>query len=289
METFLKNITIKFLLLSLLVATMIISGCSKGDKESSMVTIKGSDTMVHLVSSWAEKFMEKNPDIDISVTGGGSGTGIAAMLNNNTDIAASSRSVKKKEIKLAKKKEINLVSTVVAKDGIAVIVNKANKISALPIELLGLIFTGDVTNWDNVGGESKEITVLSRESNSGTYVFFQKLVLRRDDYAKGALLMPSSSSLTQIVNDNENAIGYVGLGFADNAGENVKTLSIVTSKGNIAPTEETIKSGAYPIARPLFFFVNGEPTGNVKKFIDYCLSAEGQKIVSEIGYVPIAE
>lgn len=285
-----NKLTINLLLISISVGSVIISGCSKrNDSGSSMVTIKGSDTMVHLVSSWAEKYMALNPDAEISVTGGGSGTGIAAILNNTTDIAASSRSIKEKESTLAESKGIGFTRTVIAKDGIAVIVNIANEISALSLESLRLIFTGEVTNWKQVGGADKEIVVLSRESNSGTHVFFQKLVLRKDDYTQGALLMPSSSSLTQTVNDNENAIGYVGLGYADNAGDNVKTLSIITPDGNVIPSEETVKSGEYPIARPLLFYVNANANGKVKAFIDYCLSEEGQKIVSEIGYVPIAD
>ena len=282
--------TFNLLIISLLVGSVFISGCSKREKGAgSMVTIKGSDTMVHLVSSWAEDFMNLNPEMEISVTGGGSGTGIAAILNNTTDIAASSRSIKSKESKLAESKGIDLIRTVVAKDGIAVVVNSSNEIMSLTLGQLRSIFTGAVTNWKEVGGADREIVILSRESNSGTYVFFQKLVLKKDDYATDALMMPSSSSLTQTVNDNADAIGYVGLGFADHAGENVRTLSIETSDGSVVPSEETVKSGEYPIARPLLFYVNGEATGNVKTFIDYCLSEEGQKIVSEIGYVPIVE
>ena len=284
-----KKLVINLLLTSLLGGSIIISGCSKeGDTDKTKVTIKGSKLMVRLVSSWAEKYMEKNSHIEISVTGGGSGTGIEALLNNTTDIAASSRSIRKKETAFAKTKGINLVRRVVAKDGIAVIVNKANKISSIPLELLSLIYTGDITNWANVGGSNKEIAVLSREKNSDRYIFFQKFKLRRDDYAKGAKFI-STSSLTQTVNDNENAIGYVGFRYVADAGENVKTLSIKTPRGDVVPSEETVKSGKYLIAQPLLFYVNGEAAGNVKAFIDFCLSAEGQKIVSEIGFVPIAE
>ena len=284
-----KKLISNLLLTSLLGGSIIISGCSKdGDPDKNKVTIKGSDTMARLVSSWAERYMEKNSRIEISVTGGGSGTGIEALLNNTTDIAASSRSIRKKETASALKKKIKLVSTVVAKDGIAVIVNKANKISSIPLELLSLIYTGDITNWSNVGGSDKKIDVLSRGLNSDIYIFFQKYILRKDDYAKGTLFGPTSF-LAQTVNDNENAIGYVELRYVDDSGENVKTLAIKTSKGNVFPSEETVKSGEYPIALPLLFYVNGEAAGNVKAFIDFCLSAEGQKIVSEIGFVPIAE
>jgi len=253
------------------------------------LTLKGSDTMVHLGSSWAESFMKQNPDIDMSVTGGGSGTGIAALLNGNADICMASRSIKAKEIKLAQKKGINPNEIVVARDGIAVVVNPENPADKLTIEQIGKIYTGQITNWNQVGGPDKDIIILSRESSSGTYVFFQEHVLKKQDYTPGARLMPATSAIIQSVETDKWSIGYVGLGYAVEAGDKVKTLAVSDGGDYIQPSEVTVKSGEYSISRPLHLYTDGEPTGNVKKFIDFCLSSEGQKIVRETGYIAVSE
>lgn len=277
-------------LLLILTFSVFIAGCSKRDKNLNTVTIKGSDTMVHLVSTWAEAFMTANPEMQVSVTGGGSGTGIAALLNGTTDIAASSRDIKVKEIDLAKSKGLDIFQTPVALDGIAVVVNSANTVSELSLLQLKGIFTGETTNWSEVGGSDGKIVILSRESNSGTFVFFQEFVLEKQDFSASSLLMPSSSSIIQGVADGETAIGYVGLGFATHAGENVKTLMVKIGDSGVAvrPSVDTVMDGSYPIARNLFFFVDGEPIGAVKTFSDYILSEAGQQVVKEIGYVPIS-
>lgn len=253
------------------------------------VTIKGSDTMVHLVSTWAEDFMDSHEGTDISVTGGGSGTGIAAMLNGTTDICAASRQMKKQEIELAEQKKITPVRYVVARDGIAVVVNPKNPVSTLTIEQLGKIFTGAYTNWTQVGGPDKPIIVLSRESSSGTYVFFQEHVLGKKDYTTNARLMPATSAIIQAVGEDAWAIGYVGLGYAVEAGDKVKMLAVKADAEAppVVPSEETVISGEYSIARPLQLYTNGEATGTIKEFIDFCLSPVGQKIVRETGYVPV--
>jgi phosphate transport system substrate-binding protein len=253
------------------------------------ITIKGSDTMVHLVSTWAEDFMDNHEGIDISVTGGGSGTGIAAMLNGTTDICAASRQMKEQEIALAEQKNITPVRYIVARDGIAVVVNPKNPVSALTIEQLGKIFTGAYTNWNQVGGPDKPIIVLSRESSSGTYVFFQERVLGKKDYTTSARLMPATSAIIQSVGDDAWAVGYVGLGYAVEAGDRVKMLAVKADEKSpaVVPSEKTVVSGEYPIARPLQLYTNGEATGTIKEFIDYCLSPSGQKVVRETGYVPV--
>ena len=264
--------------------------CSKQKKsESRYVTIKGSDTMLHLASNWAEHLMEVNPQIDISVTGGGSGTGFAALLNGTTDICIASRKIKTKELDQAKGLGIEIKEFVVARDGIAIVVNKENPIDDLSIEQIGAIYTGVFTNWNQVGGPDKEIIVLSRESSSGTYVFFQKRVMNKKDYTPNALLMPSTSAIIQSVKQDKWAIGYVGLGYAMSASDQIKMLSVY--EGNqinpIAPSVAAVKSGEYVVARPLNIYTNGEPQGLVKTIIDFCLSEEGQKIVGETGYVPV--
>ena len=279
------------MLLATLLLPLVISGCSKSDNETEIqyITIKGSDTMVHLVSIWAEEFMNANSDFEISVTGGGSGTGIAALLNGTTDICAASRKIKDKEIKLAGEKGITPSEIVVARDGIAVVVNPSNPVSELTVEKIGKIFTGATTSWDMIGGNPEPIEVLSRESSSGTYVFFQDKVLNRKDYSQKAKLMPATSAIVQSVSSNENAIGYVGLGYAIAAKGKIKMLSVKADDSSpaVKPSAKTVMAGDYVIARPLQFYTNGTPSPAVKKFLDYCKSPQGQKIVSETGYVTV--
>ncbi len=281
---------IKLLALSLLVASSF-SACSKADKnnqEKKTLSIKGSDTMVHLASTWAEKYMSAHPGMQISVTGGGSGTGIAALLNGTTDLCAASRKIKKKEIKIASEKGILPVEHVVGLDGIAVIINPANPINELTLEQLRLIFTGQLENWEKVGGKKENVLILSRESNSGTYVFFQKKVLNKEDYSPKARLMPASSSVVQTVSADVNSIGYVGLAYALEAGDKVKILNVKNDDNSpaIAPSQSTVKDGSYSVARPLHFYTKGDPQGLIKSFLDFTLSTTGQAIVKEVGYVP---
>ena len=270
-----------------------IPGCSKrGDQaesEERYITIKGSDTMVHLVSSWAEIFMQENPGTEVSVTGGGSGTGIAALLNGTTDICAASRKIKNNELMLAIQKNIHPNEIIVARDGIVVVVNPDNPIGELTIEQLGKIFTGDCPRWSDVGGPDEEILVLSRESSSGTYVFFQEMVLKKQDYLQDAKLLPATSAIIQSASTDKWAIGYAGLGYALAATDKVKIIAVKADDKSAAviPSEQTVKSGQYPIARPLYIYLDGEPDGTIKKFIDFCLSSEGQSIVTETGYIAI--
>jgi len=285
----------KITLTSLLVAVTLTatSGCARrGDLtegEKRFITVKGSDTMVHLVSNWAENFMQKNPDIEVSVTGGGSGTGIAALLNGTTDICAASRKIKNKELMLAIEKNIHPNEIVVAKDGIAVVVNPQNPINDLTLEQLANIFTGKSTRWSDVGGPNEDIMLLSRESSSGTYVFFQEMVLKKQDYMADAMLMPATSTIIQSVSTDRWAIGYVGLGYALAAKDKVKILAVKADENLPAtvPSEQTVKSGQYIIARPLYLYLNGQPKGTLKEFIDFCLSDEGQAIVQKTGYVTV--
>ncbi len=273
-------------LLGIMLAVLFVAGpVAAGD----YLTLKGSDTMVHLGSTWAEQFMNNNTDLDVSVTGGGSGTGIAALLNGTTDICMASRSIKAKEIKLAEKKGLSPNKIVVARDGIAVVINPKNPINQLTMEQIGKIYTGQITNWNQVGGSDEKIIILSRESSSGTYVFFQEHVLNKQDYTPRARLMPATSSIIQTVQADEWAIGYVGLGYAVEAGDRVKTLAVSDGGEFIKPSEATVKSGDYSISRPLHLYTNGQPTGKIKQFVDFCLSAKGQKIVRETGYIAVSE
>lgn len=282
-----------------MIAVIAVSGCSregsKGTGEAGTVSgsiqIKGSDTMVNLGQAWAEKFMEVNQSASVAITGGGSGTGIASLLNGTTDIAECSRSMKDKEKDQAHEAGIDPVEHIVAFDGIAVVVNPSNPISELTVEQLADIFTGRVTNWSELGGEDQEIVVLSREVNSGTHVYFKEHVLNggndkgAEEYVSSALLMSSSQAIADEVSGNVKAIGYYGMGYISPAQKALK----VSSNGNpgTLPSNETVLSGDYPISRPLFMYTNGEPTGLVKEFMDFVYSAEGQKIVAALDFVPL--
>ena len=273
-----------------MVATCSLAACSgKKGNEVTVVTVKGSDTMVHLVSMWAEAFMKSHPDVEVSTTGGGSGTGIAALINGTTDICASSRDIKDTERAQAEQKGITPVETMVARDGIAIVVNPRNPVQELSLDQLRKIYTGVYTRWSQVGGPNEPITVLSRESSSGTYVFFQEHVLNKEDFAQTVRLMPATSAIIQSVVFDRWSIGYVGIGYAHEAGPQVKILGVKATEAGAAvmPTEAAVHSGEYSIARPLFFYTNGAPTGAAKQFVDFCLGPDGQKIVRETGYVPV--
>ena len=253
------------------------------------LTIKGSDTMVHLASEWAETFMNDYPEINVSVTGGGSGTGIAALINGTTDICIASREIKENERTLAEQKGITPVEIPVAQDAIVVIVNPDNPVSELTIKQIKEIFSGAVSNWNQIGGPDRPIFVLSRESSSGTYVFFQERVLSKADYTYRARLMPGTSAVVQNVSADIWSVGYVGLGYALEAINHIKIILVKIDEKSppVIPSEESVKKAEYPIARLLYFYTNGNPQGLVKKFIEFCLSNKGQKIVSQTGYVKL--
>jgi len=260
--------------------------------KNNSIQIKGSDTMVNLGQAWAEKYMQENPGDFVAVTGGGSGTGIAALISSTCDIAECSRSMKKEEIKMAQDKGVNPLEHTVALDGIAVVVNPSNPVGNLTTEQLRGIFMGTIKNWKEVGGEDKKIVILSREVNSGTHVFFKEHVLRRgkekgpEEFAPDALLMPSSQAIADEVANNSNAIGYYGMGYIS---LKQKTIAVAKDEksGYIPPTLENVINGKYPISRPLYLYTNGEPKGLVKKLLDFCFSKEGQDIVAKIDFVPI--
>lgn len=261
-------------------------------KYKNSIQIKGSDTMVNLAQAWAEKYMEKNPSDFVAVTGGGSGTGISSLISGTCDIACASRTIKEKEVALAKQKGINPFEIKVGLDGLAVVVNPKNPVNKLTIDQLAQIFTGTITNWKELGGEDKKIVILSREVNSGTHVYFKEHVLRKNDpnskeeFAPHVLLLPSSQAIADEVAGNSAAIGYYGMGYIS-----AKQKAVLVARNEnseyIAPTIENVVNGKYPISRPLFFYTNGEPQGLVKKFIDFVLSKEGQDIVLAMDFVPI--
>jgi len=278
---------IAFIAMVCLLIAMLCSFASGGEKKS--ITIKGSDTMVHLVSNWAEAFMKADPNVEVAVTGGGSGTGIAALINGTTEICASSRDMKEKEKQQAKEKGVEVKEVVVARDGIAVVVNPKNPIKELDMQQIAQIYTGAYTKWNQAGGNDKEILVFSRESSSGTYAFFQEHVLKNKDYTQKAKLMPATSAIIESVSTDEEAIGYVGLGYAVAAGKKVKIIGVKADANSpvVMPSDETVTSGQYSISRPLYLYVPAKTAAEVASFVDFCLSDAGQAIVKKDGYVTV--
>jgi len=261
-------------------------------KDKNAIQIKGSDTMVNLGQAWAEKYMEASPLEFVAVTGGGSGTGLSSLISGTCDIAMSSRNIKDKEISLAEGKGINPYEIKVALDGLAVVVHPKNPVSTLTLDQLAQIFTGRVTNWKQVGGEDKKIVILSREVNSGTHVYFKEHVLRKGDpnskeeFAPGALLLSSSQAIADEVAGNPSAIGYYGMGYLSSKQKPIHVAKDEKSEYE-APSIENVVNGKYPISRPLFLYTNREPQGLVKKFVDFCLSKQGQEIVLKTDFVPV--
>jgi phosphate transport system substrate-binding protein len=279
--------------------TLVSSGCARPDRyqgslkrsgnAGKLITVKGSDTMVDLTSNWAEVFMEQHPKLSVSVTGGGSGTGFAALINQTTDIAASSRDIEPKEVQYAEKKGVKPVAHLVGKDGLAIVVNRDNPVNALTMAQLKDIFTGNVTNWSQVGGPDRKILVYSRESSSGTYVFFKEHVLKKKDFVETARLMPASTTIVEATASDLGGIGYVGLGYSEKAGGRIKILKVKADKAApaVAPSEQTITDGSYPIARPLYLYTDQDPRPNARLFLAFTVSPKGQAIVRQTGYVPV--
>jgi phosphate transport system substrate-binding protein len=253
---------------------------------------KGSDTMVNLALAWAERYQDLRQDVRISVTGGGSGTGIAALLNNTVDLANASRQIKNEEIDKARANGTEPIEFVVARDAIAVIVHPDNPVNALTLEQLSDIYSGKISNWNEVGGEDRPIVRLSRETNSGTHVYFLEVVLRLGQsdnktlFAQNTLLLPSSEGIIHEVRQNPNAIGYDGLGYVPH---DLKVLAVadVNSSVYVRPSIETVNTGTYPIARDLYIYTAGQPTGVVKEYLDWLFSEEAQTIVADLGFVPV--
>jgi len=268
---------------------VLLNGCGSSRKA---IQIKGSDTMVNLAQAWAEAFMKDNPTLSVAITGGGSGTGIAALISGSTDIAQASRNMEPKEIEMAQKKGVNPKEIHVANDGITIVVNPSNPVDKLNIKQLSDIYTGKITNWSEVGGPDKKIVALSRERNSGTHVFFLEHVVKlgnsksENEFSPSILMMPSSQAIVEEVSSNSQAIGYVGLGYLTNK---EKSLAIAKDEKSayVEPTVKSVTSKQYPISRSLLFYTNGEPTEKIKPFIDFVLSPAGQAIVLKMDFVPL--
>jgi len=251
-----------------------------------VITVKGSDTMVILAQRWAEKYMAQHPGVTVQVTGGGSGTGIAALINGTTDICNSSRPMKPSEREKLKIRYASLgVEIKSAKDGLSVYLNDVNTIHELTIEQIKNIYTGKITNWKDVGGKDSKIIVYGRENSSGTYVYFKDNVLGGDDYTSSMQSLPGTAAVVNAVAKDKNAIGFGGAAYA----KGIKYAAVKKDANSKAylPTAENIKSGDYPISRFLYLYTKNRPTGELKDYIDWILSAEGQSVVTQVGYFPI--
>ncbi len=273
----------------------VLAGCGRKPaqpetpaQEGGFFQIKGSDSEVNVVQALVEAFAEVNDAAEFAVTGGGSGAGIAALLGDQTDIANSSRPLKEEEIAQAKANGITPVPIVFALDGLAVIVHDANPVDNLTLEQVGKIFAGEVTNWQELGGPDRAITLYGRQSNSGTYVFFRDRVLGRD-YSQGKLNLPGNAQIVEAVRADESGIGYAAIGFVrDAAGIRAVSLAETGDSVFINPLDdEKVLAGLYPLTRPLYQFLNGVPEGALRQFIEFELSPAGQEIVAREGFLPV--
>ena len=283
-----------------IVALMVVVGLAACGAETGQggtafqttIQNKGSDTIVNLALAWAEAYGQIHPEVLIAVTGGGSGTGIAALINGTVDMANASRQITADERAEAEANGVNPVEHVVALDAIAVVVHPSNPVNGLTIPQLSDIFSGKITNWQEVGGENRPIVLLSRESNSGTHVFFLEQVVRqgrKDDktlFSPDTLLMPSSEGISAEVRQNPNAIGYDGLGYVTKD-QKVVAVAPAESQPYVLPAINTVKDGSYPIARDLYIYTNGQPQGAILAYLDWIVGPEGQAIVKQLGFVPL--
>jgi phosphate transport system substrate-binding protein len=260
--------------------------------QSDYIENKGSDTIVNLALAWAEAYQKINPDVRISVTGGGSGTGLTALINKSVDIANASRQIKAEELQTARDAGLDPQEFVIARDAIAVIVNPNNPVDHLTLQQLSAIYRGEINNWSEVGGEDRPIVRLSRETNSGTHVFFLERVVRLGDstdktiFTADTLLLPSSEGIISEVSENPNAIGYDGLGYITSDVKMVALSSVENPDVFVLPSAATVADGTYMISRDLYMYTQNVPTGAIKDYLDWILSPDAQQIVVDLGFVP---
>jgi phosphate transport system substrate-binding protein len=250
------------------------------------ITVKGSDTMVILAQRWAEIYMSKKSDITIQVTGGGSGVGISALINGTTDLCNSSRPMKNSEREKLKQRYNTLgVEIKCAKDGLSVYLNESNPVKELTLEQIKQIYTGNITNWNQVGGPNAKIIVYGRENSSGTYVYFKDFVLGGSDYTPSMQSLPGTAAVVNAVSKDKNAIGFGGAAYAK--GIKFAKVKKDANTPGYEPNAENVKSGNYPITRFLYIYTRSKPTGAIKEYVDWILSSEGQSIVTKVGYFPV--
>jgi phosphate transport system substrate-binding protein len=257
---------------------ILLTGTAALAKDS--IVVNGSTTVLPIGQATAEAYMKKNPNVNISISGGGSGNGIKALIDKTTQIAMSSREMKKEEIELAKSKAVTPVEHKVAIDALTPIVHLSNPVANLTIEQLSLIYQGKIRNWKEVGGKDLQIVVISRDTSSGTYESWQEKILHKEKVTPRAQLQASSGAVEQAVSKNRFAIGYVGIGYVS---KNVKALTV----NGIIANDKNALNGTFPIARPLYYYTDGQPKGAVAEYIKFVIGPEGQKIVKKEGFVPL--
>ncbi|MGL6114775.1 PstS family phosphate ABC transporter substrate-binding protein [Cetobacterium sp. SF1] len=261
-------------------------GFSQKTLAAKIVQMKGSDTILNVSQVLAEEYMATNKDARIAVTGGGSGVGIASLINGTGDIGMASRNIKTSEIQQAKDKGVTIKEVVLGYDGITVIDNKNNPVKNISEKDLGKVYRGEITNWKDLGGEDAPIVVLSRDSSSGTHEFFKEHIVRNgnskgtEEYGEKVLYMPSNEAIKQEVENNKNAIGYIGMGYVDKSINSMKV-------NDIEPSVDNVFSKKYPIAREVYWYINENGNKTVDGLVNYALSSEGQEIVKEEGFVPV--
>jgi phosphate transport system substrate-binding protein len=289
-----RSAIILLVCITLLAASCRAQDSSTEPQASTYIQNKGSDTIVNLALAWAERYQEFHPEVRISVTGGGSGTGLTALMSGTVDIANASRQIKAEEIKAAEENGIEPQEYVIARDAIAVIVHPENPINQLTLPQISAIYRGEIKNWSELGGEDRPIVRLSRETNSGTHVYFLEEVVRLGDkenkeiFSADTLLLPSSEGIIAEVSSNPNAIGYDGLGYVT---PHVKVLAVARDAAGpyVLPSVETVNSGEYPISRDLYMYTAQNVSPAVMAYLDWIFSPEAQEIVSELGFVPVVK
>lgn len=262
------------------------AGSAPGTDNKTNVTVKGSDTMVILGQRWAEHYMKLNPGMTIQVTGGGSGTGIAALINGSTDICESSRPMKDKEKdEVQKKRGAPAVETKVALDALAVYVNEKSPLQEISIPTLRKIYLGETKNWKEAGGPDHRIVIYGRENNSGTYGYFKEHVLENKDFTPATQTLAGTSAVANAVKGDVFGIGYGGVAYL----EGVRALKVKKDDASpaVAPSLETAQDGTYPISRFLYLYTAGQPTGSIKRFVDWVQGPDGQKVIGDVGYYPL--
>jgi phosphate transport system substrate-binding protein len=252
-----------------------------GVASAGSIQMDGSTTVLPIAQKLVEAYMKEHPDVNISVSGGGSGNGIKALIDGTANIANSSRFLKDEEVKLAFEKGVYPVPFAIAYDCIVPAIHPENLLTDISLAQLKAIYMGEIKNWKEVGGPDKEIVVVSRDTSSGTYEVWEEKVMKKERVYAGALLQASNGAVAQTVSKNKNAIGYLGIGYID---KSVKALTINGIPGN----EETALSGKFPVSRALFMFTKGWPTGDILNLINYVLNPQkGQKFVRDAGFVPL--
>jgi len=299
MMRFRRQVTVSCAAAAAAAALWAVAGCDRGQPMPGAgaprrVRQIGSTTVLPLAEEWRKGFNKAEPDIDISVSGGGSGTGIKALIAGTAEIANASREIEPKEVEQARAGGVEPVEHTVAYDGIAVIVHPSNPLEELSVQQISNIFSGRATDWRQVGGRGGEIQVISRDSASGTYEAFKELVVtmqgreRERDYAPAALKQTSNQAVLALCARTKTAIGYVGLGYLD---DSVRALEVIPIDGEqaVAATVGEVTAGRYPVARALYCYTNGEPSGVLKQYLDWVKGPEGQAIVEELGFVPVRQ